>query len=335
MTDLIVRKDRHAGRITLNRPAALNALTYDMVLDIERTLIAWRDTDLALIIIDASGDKAFCAGGDIADMYASGQRNDLTYGRQFWRDEYRLNALIANYPKPIVTFLQGFTMGGGVGVGCHASHRIVGETSQIAMPECGIGLVPDVGGSFLLARAPGYIGTYLGLTGVRMNAADAITATFADYYVPQEHWPDLIEQMCATGDINIPKHNANGGTLTHLRAAIDAAFHHPNLQDIQRDLPGDTPLNAKALMRNAPLAMACAVQIINRVRQDPSIQTALRHEYRFTHRAVAQGDFIEGIRAAIIDKDRNPRWQHQSAYDVTSAEVDQMISPLQEQELTL
>lgn len=334
MTDLITRITDKAGHITLNRPQALNALTYDMVLEIEKTLDAWRDSDLALIIIDARGDRAFCSGGDIADMYASGQRGDLAYGQQFWRDEYRLNAKIATYPKPIFTFLQGFTMGGGVGVGCHASHRIVGESAQIAMPECGIGLIPDVGGSYLLARAPGYIGTYLGLSGTRMNAADAITATFADHYIPEADWDHLKIQL-TTGDITLPKHTAPGGTLINLRAQIDAAFKQPTLQDILRDLPADTPLNIKALRRNAPLAMACAVQIIERVRQKPSIQTALQHEYRFTHRAVAQGDFIEGIRAAIIDKDRTPRWQHASPYDVTSAQVDAMTSPLQEQELHL
>lgn len=334
MTDLIIRETDKAGHITLNRPKALNALTYDMVLDIEQALDNWRDRDLMLIIIDARGDRAFCSGGDIADMYTSGQRGDLDYGRQFWRDEYRLNAKIATYPKPIFSFLQGYTMGGGVGVGCHASHRIVGETSQIAMPECTIGLIPDVGGSYLLARAPGYIGTYLGLTGTRMNAADAITATFADHYVPETDWDHLKIQL-TTGDMALPQHTAPGGTLTQLRSDIDAAFKQPTLQDILRDLPADTALNAKALHRNAPLAMACAVQIINHVRQNPTIQNALQREYRYTHRAVAQGDFIEGIRAAIIDKDRNPRWQHQSAYDVTSAEIDQMTSPLLEQELTL
>lgn len=334
MSDLIIRTTDKAGHITLNRPDTLNALTYDMLLGIEVALDTWRDSPVQLVIIDGRGDRAFCAGGDIADMYASGQRGDLSYGRKFWRDEYRLNAKIATYPKPIVTFLHGFTMGGGVGIGCHASHRVVGETSQIAMPECSIGLVPDVGGSYLLARAPGYIGTYLGLTGTRMNGADAITATFADHYIPEADW-DHLKIRLTTGDLTLPRHTAPGGTLINLRRQIDAAFRQPTLQDILRDLPGDTALNIKALHQNAPLAMACAVQIINRVRQNPSIQTALKHEYRFTYRAVAQGDFIEGIRAAIIDKDRTPRWQHASPFDVTSAEVDTMTSPLQEQELTL
>jgi enoyl-CoA hydratase len=140
-------------------------------------------------VIDAAGDKAFCAGGDIAEMYATGTAGDFDYGRRFWADEYRMNAKLFNFPKPVVTFLQGFTMGGGVGVGCHGSHRIVGDSSQIAMPECGIGLVPDVGGSLILARAPGRLGEYLGTTAARMGPGDAIHAGFADYYIPEDAGP--------------------------------------------------------------------------------------------------------------------------------------------------
>ncbi len=157
MTDINIRTQGRAGRITLTRPPkALNAVTYDMCTAIEAALDAWRDDDaVALVVIDAEGDKAFSAGGDIADLYATGKAGDFAYGRTFWRDEYRMNAKIHEYSKPIVSFLQGFTMGGGMGVGCHGSHRVVGETSQIAMPEVGIGLVPDVGGSMILANAPG------------------------------------------------------------------------------------------------------------------------------------------------------------------------------------
>ena len=163
MSNLILTQNGRAGCITLNRPAALNALTYQMCTDIEAQLRIWRDDpSVELIIIDAARDKAFCAGGDIADLYTSAQRQDYAFGQKFWADEYRLNALIDTYPKPYVAFMQGFVMGGGVGVSCHGSHRIVGETSQIAMPEVGIGLVPDVGGSALLAAAPGHLGEISG-----------------------------------------------------------------------------------------------------------------------------------------------------------------------------
>ena len=147
MSDISIRITGRAGRITLTRPKALNALTYEMCLAIEDALDAWREDDAVdLVVMDAEGDRAFCSGGDIAELYATGTKGDFAYGRRFWADEYRLNAKIFAYPKPVVSFLQGFTMGGGVGLGCHGSHRVVGESSQIAMPECGIGLLPDVGG---------------------------------------------------------------------------------------------------------------------------------------------------------------------------------------------
>ena len=173
--DIFIRKSGYIGHITLNRPDVLNSLTYSMILSIEKALIEWEtDENIALIIIDAEGDRAFCAGGDIQILYENGFKKNFAYGKKFWADEYRLNEKIANYKKPFVAFMQGFTMGGGVGVSCHGSHRIVGETSKIAMPECSIGLVPDVGGSFLLAKLPGNIGIFLGVTGKRMRASDAI-----------------------------------------------------------------------------------------------------------------------------------------------------------------
>ena len=323
MNDILIRTDGHAGNITLNRPQALNALTWDMCLAIENAIDGWRHDDaVKLIIIDGAGERAFCSGGDIADMYASGQNGDLDYGRKFWRDEYRLNSKLAHYPKPIATFLHGFTMGGGVGVGCHASHRVVCENSQVAMPECTIGLVPDVGGTYLLARAPGFTGTYLGLTGARMSAGDAIFASFADHFIPQQYWDDIKSTLAHTGDIAaLPKYASPPAPLADKQAAIDAAFAADNLSDI---LLG--PLDAdmqKPLYRNSPLGMACGVILINRARKDGTINGALAQEYRFTHRAVEHSDFIEGIRAAIIDKDRKPRWQA-----LTDAAVTNMIAPL-------
>ncbi|MFT6298508.1 MAG: enoyl-CoA hydratase [Yoonia sp.] len=294
-----------------------------MCLEIEDAIDSWRNDDaVKLIMIDGAGDRAFCSGGDIVDMYASGQNSDLDYGRKFWRDEYRLNSKLAHYPKPIVTFLHGFTMGGGVGVGCHASHRIVCENSQIAMPECTIGLVPDVGGTYLLARAPGFIGTYLGLTGTRMDAGDAIFAGFADQFIPHTHWDDVKSALVRTGKTDaLPVFSAPTAALSDKQADIDVAFAADNLSDI---LSG--PLDAdmhKTLDRNSPLAMACSVILINRARQTSTINDALAQEYRFTHRAVEHSDFIEGIRAAIIDKDRKPRWQA-----LTDAAVTNMIAPL-------
>ena len=188
MQDINCRIEGRAGRITLNRPKALNALTWEMCLEIDKALVLWaNDPSVSLLIIDGLPcDKAFCAGGDLAQMYETGRAGDYDYGRRFWQDEYRMNARLFNFPKPVVTFLHGFVMGGGVGVGCHGSHRVVCEDSRIAMPECKVGLVPDVGGSLLLARAPGRLGEYLGITSTRMKPGDALHAGFADY--PHQIW---------------------------------------------------------------------------------------------------------------------------------------------------
>src|SRR6056297_2638543 len=187
MSDEIhIRREGRAGRITLTRPKAMNALSYDMCLAIEDALDNWAtDDSVDLLMIDAEGDRAFCAGGDIQKLYQTGRAGDFAYGRRFWRDEYRMNARLAEYPKPVVSLMQGFTMGGGVGVGCHDSHRVVGASTRIAMPECGIGLIPDVGGTRLLANAPGRLGEFIGLTGHRLGPGDAIVAGFADHYLPE------------------------------------------------------------------------------------------------------------------------------------------------------
>ncbi|MEO1640361.1 MAG: enoyl-CoA hydratase/isomerase family protein [Pseudomonadota bacterium] len=336
MADIIIRTDGFAGLITLNRPDALNALTWQMLLEIETALDRWRgDPTVKVVMIDGAGDRAFCAGGDIAEMYASGLRRDYDYGRRFWRDEYRLNAKMTRYPKPIVTFLHGFTMGGGVGVGCHASHRIVCEGSRIAMPECGIGLVPDVGGSLLLARAPDGVGPFLGLTGDRMDAGDAIYTGFADTYIDKEAWPALIADLKGQGDINVVA--KAGQTPTHCRlsdwqdelATLFGSATRQDLIDKLANAAGPAAETArKAFGRNAPLAMAVGWAILQRIGPETTIEEALDLEFRYTHRAMAQGDFLEGIRAAIIDRDKAPKWQHESLAEVTEDEVAAMLAPM-------
>lgn len=341
--DIHIRTEGRAGRITLNRPKALNALGYDMCLAIEEALDAWADDDsVALVIIDGAGDKAFCAGGDIQKLYDTGRAEDFEYGRRFWRDEYRLNAKITEYPKPYIALLHGFTMGGGVGIGCHGSHRITCETSQIAMPECSIGLVPDVGGSLLLARAPGHSGEYLGLTGARMGPGDAIHAGFADHYIPAAHWPGLINALCTTGDVatsladlcEAPPQRA----LSAAQPEIDALFQATTLPGILDTLRGHSGELAQGslekITRNSPLSMACTVEMLRRLRaQNADIRAALTQEYRFTARAMESGDFLEGIRAQIIDRDRQPRWRH--ALDTLPHDAaNAMLAPLGEQDLT-
>ena len=233
-------------------------------------------------------------------------------------------------------------MGGGVGIGCHASHRVVGDGSRIAMPECGIGLVPDVGGSLLLARAPGRVGEYLGTTGHRMGPSDAIYAGFADYYLPELRWPDLIAQLEETGDwteVDRAAEPAPDSPIAADQAAIDAHFGGETFRDILTALrtTNDDWANKTLdrLAAPAPLAMAATVEMIHRARARDRIEDALRTEYRFAHRVAAQGDFREGIRAAIIDRDKSPDWAHDAIDAPSAAEVAAMLMPLGEDELIL
>ena len=336
MSDIDIRTKGRAGRITLTRPKALNAMSYEMCLAIEDAFDRWRnDDDVALIVIDAEGEKAFCAGGDIAELYETGRQGDFVYGRTFWADEYRLNAKIFDYPKPVVSFMQGFTMGGGVGIGCHGSHRVVGDSSRIAMPECGIGLVPDVGGSLILSRAPGRLGDYIGTTAARMGPGDAIHAGFADIYAPEAEWPALIAALERTGRTDaLPPRGGQtpDAPLRALQDRIDRHFSQDGLAQVIASLKADDSDVARetliALSRNSPLSMACAIEMIRRLRDaDATIGQALELEYRFTFRAMEQGDFLEGIRAAIIDKDRNPQWLH-AGTDVPADAVAAMLQPL-------
>ncbi len=333
MPDILLRKTACAGHITLNRPGALNALTWDMCRAIDTALEDWRtDPDIALVLIDAVGDRAFCAGGDIAEMYEAGQRGDFDYGAQFWADEYRLNIKLSRYDKPIVSFLQGFTMGGGVGIGCHGAHRIVCETSRIAMPECGIGLIPDVGGSLLLARAPGRLGFYLGLTGARMSASDAIHCGFADHYLPQQGWDALKTNLCHTGDIAaLQPETPPPSDLAKTQPQIDALFEASTVELILDALDAaGTDLAEKTaaqIRKNSPLSMSCALTLISRLTESSTLAEALNWEYRFTSRAARYGDFLEGIRAAIIEKGSTPNWRH-TIGGVSGDDLARMFAPV-------
>ena len=335
MDEVIIRKEGRAGWLTLNRPQALNALTHEICLQTEAALNGWaQDPEVDVVILDGAGPRAFCAGGDIAQVVRAGRAGDYAQGRDFWRDEYRMNLLLARYPKPIVSFLHGFVMGGGVGYGCHVGHRIVGESTQMAMPECGIGLIPDVGGTWLLGRAPGQLGIYLALTAARMGPGDAIHAGFADAFVPESDWGAVKAELARTGDLAALPHRAPESTpestMAAAQAQIDALFEGQDIPTIMAALEADgTALAQSALVamrRNAPLSMASSLAML---RPAPaSLEAALRQEFRWTWRSMEKGDFIEGVRAQILDKDRKPRWQHGAPEDVTMAEVAAMLAPL-------
>ena len=324
--DIFIRKSGYVGHITLNRPEVLNSLTYSMILSIENALIEWEaDEGIALVIIDAEGDRAFCAGGDIQILYENGFNKNFAYGQKFWADEYRLNEKIANYKKPFVAFMQGFTMGGGVGVSCHGSHRIVGETSKIAMPECSIGLVPDVGGSFLLAKLPGNIGTFLGVTGKRMKASDAIYCGFADYFIPETKWDNLKEKLVETGKIQwIQKlhRSTEDSEIENSFSQISEAMVDVSTKNIESRL--QHPFFEKdlsALRFNSPISVAYTISMLKMEKVRNNISDALDAEYSFTARSQEFGDFQEGIRAAVIDKDRTPLWKIRNLTQVSDEDL--------------
>ncbi|WP_172330643.1 enoyl-CoA hydratase/isomerase family protein [Mangrovicoccus sp. HB161399] len=342
MADIILRVDGAAGRITLNRPDKLNALTHAMCLEIERALDDWsRDDGVALVLIDAEGDKAFSAGGDLRFMHDAARAGDFAAPRNFWRDEYRLNLKIAEYPKPVVSLMQGFTMGGGVGIGCHASHRVVCETSRLAMPECSIGLIPDVGGTWLLSQAPGHLGEFLALAAERMGPGDAVLAGFADHYLPRERWPDLVKKLSkgtvsAVADLAEP---APQSSLAEDRGWIDSAFAlggTGRILEALDEMEFDAPRKAAAaIRRNAPLSMAASLAMIRNLRSGGGLALALAQEFRFGYRALTLGDLVEGIRARIIDRDESPAWRHGAPGEVPPADVAEMLAPLGEEELKL
>lgn len=333
---VIARKEGRAGRLTLNRPKALNALDHEMILAIEAALLSWRsDPEVALVLIDAVGERAFCAGGDVAAVYRAGLQGDFLSPAKFWRDEYRMNALIREYPKPIVAFLQGFVMGGGVGVGGHARLRIVGETTEVAMPETGIGLIPDVGGTLILSQAPGRIGEYLGLTGSRIGPADAIHAGFADMFQPLDTWEAIKSALIDSGDLAVVPAGASPpeGRLPALRGEIDALFSADTLAEViarltsaQSDFAADT---LAVLLRNSALSEAATLRLVRMARATPDIRSALSNEFRFTFRAAAESDFMEGVRAQLIDKDRTPHWGWTHA-GLPGEKVEALLAPLPE-----
>jgi enoyl-CoA hydratase len=335
--DLLFRREGRAGRITMNRPAALNALTLPMVGEMWRALLAWRDDpDIALVILDGAGGRGLCAGGDVRALYDS-RSEGSGLARRFWTEEYRLNALIGRYPKPFVALQDGIVMGGGIGLSGHARWRIVTERSHLAMPETAIGLIPDVGGTWLLSRAPGATGIYLGLTGARMDAADAIEAGFSDAMVPSSDLPALVAELSGPGRsvaeiVERMKRAPDAGELSRRRDEIDAAFRFDTVEAIRDALagmPGEWPAKmSAALARFSPLSLKATFAAIRNARRLGSLEEALNAEYRLTVRLFEHGEFLEGVRALLVDKDRKPRWNPPRLEDVTPAMIADLMAPL-------
>ncbi|WP_033216327.1 enoyl-CoA hydratase/isomerase family protein [Streptomyces virginiae] len=342
--NVLLRTEGRTAYITLNRPQALNALSHPMVLRIDEALARWQDDpDVTAVVIEGAGERGLCAGGDIRAIYEDA-RTGGTASADFWRDEYRLNARIARYPKPYVALMDGIVMGGGVGISAHGTVRIVTERSRVAMPETGIGFVPDVGGTYLLALAPGELGTHLALTGAPAGAADALLCGLADHFVPSELLPRLAADLA--GD---PVHEvleryvapapSPAGTLAEDREWIDHCYAPDTVEDIlERLLRSDAPAAKEAaatLRSKSPTALKVTLAALRRVRALGPLEKALEQEYRISCAALSSPDLVEGIRAQVVDKDRSPRWSPPSLAEVTPADVERFFAPLGTHDLGL
>jgi enoyl-CoA hydratase len=335
--DLIARREGSVGVIRLNRPKAINAVTLEMFREVDKALDAFEaDPAVAVILLEGAGERGLCAGGDIRALWESSKvKGDL--GKVLWREEYILNARIKKFPKPYVSFMDGIVMGGGVGLSAHSSHRVVTEKTRLAMPEVGLGFFPDVGGTWLLSHSPGEVGTYFGLTGQTMNGPDAIYAGFADAVVPSAKLPVLREALTkvrvgataidvkaliagfATGETS--------GPVAAQQAQIDKWFSHDRMQDIVAALQQDgselAQATAKVLGEKSPRGMVVTLKLLRLARRASSLEECLVREYRAALQVFASDDFREGVRAAVIDKDRNPKWSPPDIEDVTP----EMVAP--------
>lgn len=329
------------GHVTLDRPRALNSLSYEMIRELTAVFELWRhDSEVGVVVIDGAGERGFSAGGDVRELYEYVVNGNAGEAREFFRSEYRLDDMIARYPKPVVALMDGITMGGGIGLAGHASIRVVTERSRVAMPETRIGFTPDVGGSWLLAKAPGELGVHLALNSRTMDAADAMHAGFADVFVPSERLPHLVEALAERADPGTPAEivmlfdeTPGPSTLALARDWVDACYSAPTVREIIMRLhafaderatdaaassfpsrPLDPAARAYAaaaadeLEALSPTALTVTLESVRRARTLPTLEAALEQEFRLVSWFIEQHDLREGIRAQVIDKDRSPKW---------------------------
>lgn len=340
--EILIDVKNGVGRITLNRPKAINALNHAMVGEMARALEEWAtDDSVRAVVLRGAGERGLCAGGDIVSIYHDA-KDGGTGSLDFWRDEYILNAAIGRYPKPYVAIMDGIVMGGGVGISAHGNVRIVTERSSIAMPETGIGFVPDVGGTYLLSRTPGEIGTHIALTTGRMKAGDAIALGFADHYVPSDSLDKFVAAL-ESGSVEdaLAEHSQpapDSDLLTH-REWIDAAYSADTVEDIvERLRTSDVPEareTADTVLSKSPVALKVTLRSLRNARNLATLEEVLDEEFRVSTAALSSHDLVEGIRAQVVDKDRNPQWSPATLADTTDADVDAYFRPLGDRELGL
>ena len=341
-SEVLLHRDGPLARIILNRPKALNALTHGMIRSIAAALTEWADDPaVRTVLLTGSGDRALCAGGDIVSIYRDA-RTDPDENARFWADEYTLNAQIKRYPKPFVALMDRIVLGGGVGLSGHASHRVVTERTRLGMPETTIGFVPDVGGTYLYSRAPGELGTHLGLTATTMTGADAVALGLADSFVDSARLDDLIatlKRMPASAAIAQIASPPPPAALLLERVWIDECYAGNDLPTIierlQQSAVAAARDAAESILAKSPTAVTVTLESLRRARDLQTLEAVLEQEYRVSLRMVAGHDVVEGIRAQVIDKDRNPSWRPSTLTEVSDAEVQAHFAPLGELELRL
>jgi enoyl-CoA hydratase len=333
--EVLTRVDRGVGLLTLNRPKAINSLNQPMVDALRAILIRWEADDaVGTVVLSGAGDRGLCAGGDVVAVYHSA-RADGTEARRFWRAEYLLNGQIGRFAKPYVSLMDGIVMGGGVGVSAHANTRVVTETSKIAMPEVGIGFIPDVGGAFLLSRAPGALGLHAALTGAPFSGADAIAMGFADHYVPRSELDAFAAAIVSDGvESALARHAVEPppSDLAAQREWIDECFAGETVEDIVAALRGHDagPANdaANLIASRSPIAVSVALEAVRRAAKLDTLEDVLIQDYRVSSASVRSHDLVEGIRAQIIDKDRDPKWSPATLAAVSAADIDAYFAPV-------
>jgi enoyl-CoA hydratase len=357
--EVIARIEGGAGRLTLNRPRALNALTADMCEEFCKALLDWRTNEaVSLVLIDSAGDRAFCAGGDIRRVAESGAGDGVEAAR-FFRSEYRMNELLFRYPKPVVAVMDGITMGGGVGISMPTRYRIATERTVWAMPEGDIGLFPDVGGGWYLSRLPGQTGVWLALTGARLNAADCCALGIATHFVPSEHVEELKSQLCSAhpgggrdpGQV-ITEVCGKGAAAARATSgeppaslvldpglrrdgrseAINRLFAFDTVEEILAAIWADgsdwAAAQAEILARKCPTTLKVALRLIREGAHCASFAEEMTFEYRLAVRMTRRHDFIDGVRAVLVEKDNAPRWDPPALEGVTEAMLDELFALL-------
>jgi enoyl-CoA hydratase len=342
MSEILTRIEGKAGFLSLNRPKAIHALTLDMVHIMTEALLAWRDDPaVEAVIIDHAEGRGFCSGGDIAFLRASAMEDGGVSGRKFFHDEYQLNHLLFTYPKPVIAFMDGITMGGGVGISQPARYRVATENTRFAMPETGIGLFPDVGGGWYLSRLEGRIGAFLALTGARLDGAECLATSLATHYLSAESLIDAKARIAEDpsrvdgilGSLAIAPPEAR---IMANMPQINRLFASDRYEDVIAALEADgsdwaakelatlktkSPQTCKVALRQLAESLSCADFAANMVM-----------EYRIASRVLLRPDFTEGVRAVIVDKDNKPQWAPPTPEAVTDDLLDAIFAPLSPKE---